>query len=203
MSISACSQEPHVVLEICHRGAVRQVTAQVCPQVLCNHIPSWVRQSVYSQGRNLQNLNHRERGHHPAVPAQAVCNRILRPGSIIWACSGTQSSGLTPYIQMLDLRQPEYSGFRSQDWGSHFITDEAKGLAQITLSVHVPRGLLALKMSLEVTAVTPTPNVNLTPSKWGFPRAPWRLHCEPAALEDGAKSWLVLIALGPAGPPTR
>ena len=114
---------------------------------------------------------------------------------------------------MLDFQQPEYPGFRNQDWGSHFVVDGPKGLAQITFYVHVPRGLLALKMSLEVTAVTSIPSVNPLLQASRVLRAPWvaetpnpqlpipRLRCEPAALDDGAKGRLVLIALGLRGLP--
>lgn len=120
---------------------------------------------------------------------------------------------------MLDFCQQEYSGFRNQDFGSHLIMDGPKVPVQVTLSMHVPRGPLALKMSPEVTAVTPTPSVSSSlPASGkkkvqGFPRVPWvaetpdthlptpRLHCEPEALKGFARGGIMLIALGPAGPP--
>lgn len=106
-----------------------------------------------------------------------------------------------PCISRCMTSVSQKTGFRNQDFGSHLVTDGPKGLIQVTLSMYVSKDPLALKMSLEVTAVIPTPSVSPSfPARrekkvHEFPRAPWvaestdthlptpRLHCEPVALK--------------------
>lgn len=79
-----------------------------------------------------------------------------------------------PHASRCRTSVSQKTGFRNQDFGSHLVTDGPKDL-----SMYVSRGPLALRLSLEVTAVTPTPSLSPSlPARGekkvhGFPRAPW------------------------------